>query len=208
MLVEMGEPEAGIASLRRAAELDPRSLIVASNLASMLSIAGRDEEAIAACTPTLEYAPDAILCSAVIGLSHLILGDRERARIFYDRWAAAWGGGTDQQVAELFAVLDGRGDRKAFARDLLAFPERSWRDPASGNLFSDLDVPVLLMLLHEPGLALDYVDRASRGDQIDLAWGVLMPSLDPIRCEPRFVAAVARMHLVDARAVTLCTGQG
>jgi len=207
-LVEMGELDAGIASLRRAAELDPRSLIVASNLASMLSIAGRDEEAIAACTPTLEYAPDAILCTAVIGLSHLLLGDPERARPFYDRWAAAWGGGTDQQVAELFAVLDGRGDRKAFARDLLAFPERSWRDPASGNLFSDLDVPVLLMLLHEPGLALDYVDRASRGDQIDLAWGVLMPSLDPIRCEPRFVAAVARMHLVDARAVTLCTGQG
>jgi len=207
-LVEMGELDAGIASLRRAAELDPRSLIVASNLASMLSIAGRDEEAIAACTPTLEYAPDAILCTAVIGLSHLLLGDPERARPFYDRWAAAWGGGTDQQVAELFAVLDGRGDRKAFARGLLAFPERSWKDPGSGNLFGDLDVPVLLMLLGEPGLALDYVDRASRGNQIDLAWGVMMPSLDPIRCEPRFVAAVERMHLVDARAVRLCTGQG
>jgi TolB-like protein len=207
-LVEMGELDAGIASLRRAAELDPRSLIVASNLASMLSIAGRDEEAIAACTPTLEYAPDAILCSSVIGLSHLLLGDRERARPFYDRWATAWGGGTDQQVAGLFAVLDGRGDRRAFARGLLAFPERSWKDPGSGNLFGDLDVPVLLMLLGEPGLALDYVDRASRGNQIDLAWGVLMPSLDPIRCDPRFVAAVERMHLVDARAVRLCTGQG
>jgi len=207
-LVEMGELDAGIASLRRAAELDPRSLIVASNLASMLSIAGRDEEAIAVCTPTLEYAPDAILCTAVIGLSHLLLGDPERARPFYDRWAAAWGGGTDQQVAELFAVLDGRGDRKAFARGLLAFPERSWKDPGSGNLFGDLDVPVLLMLLGEPGLALDYVDRASRGNQIDLAWGVMMPSLDPIRCEPRFVAAVERMHLVDARAARLCTGQG
>ena len=73
-LVEMGELEAGIASLERAAALDPRSLIVASNLSSMLSIAGRDEEAIAACTPTLEYAPDSILCTALIGLSQLILG--------------------------------------------------------------------------------------------------------------------------------------
>jgi hypothetical protein len=53
-----------------------------------------------------------------------------------------------------------------------------------------------------------YVDRASRGDQIDLAGGVLMPSLDPIRCEPRFVAAVERMHLVDHRAAGLCTGKG
>ena len=115
ILVEMGELEAGIASLRRAAELDPRSLIVASNHASMLSIAGRDAEAIEACTPTLEYAPDSNLCSWMIGLSHLILGDRERARPFFDRSAAAWGGGTDQQVAALFAALDGRGDRKAFA---------------------------------------------------------------------------------------------
>ena len=204
ILVEMGELEAGIASLRRAAELDPRSLIVASNLASMLSIAGRDEEAIAACTPTLEYAPDSILCTGVIALSQLILGDRERARPFYDRWATAWGGGTDQQVAELFAALEGRGDRKAFAGRLVAFPERSWRDPGSGNLFSDLDVPVLLMLLGEPGLALDYVDRASRGNPIDLAWGVLMPSLDPIRCKPQFVAAVDRLKIVDYRAARMC----
>ncbi len=204
ILVEMGELEAGIASLRRAAELDPRSLIVASNLASMLSIAGRNEEAIAACTPTLEYAPDSILCTGVIALSQLILGDRERARPFYDRWATAWGGGTDQQVAELFAALEGRGDRKAFAGRLVAFPERSWRDPGSGNLFSDLDVPVLLMLLGEPGLALDYVDRASRGNPIDLAWGVLMPSLDPIRCKPQFVAAVDRLKIVDYRAARIC----
>ncbi len=205
-LVEIGELSEGIASLERAAELDPRSLIVASNLASMLSIAGRDKEAIAACTPTLEYAPDAILCTSVIGLSHLILGDRERARPFYDRWAAAWGGGTERQVAELFDALEGRADRKAFARNLMAFPERSWRDPKSGNLFSDLDVPVLLVMLGEPGQALDYVDRASHSTPIDLAWGVLMPSLDPIRCEPRFIAAVARIHIVDRRAARLCAG--
>ena len=208
VLVEMGQVQEGIASLERATELDPRSLIVASNLASMLSIAGRDEDAIEACAPTLEYAPDAMLCSSVIALSYLLLGDRERARPYFDRWSSASGGDTDRQVAGLFAVLDGGGDRSAFARSLLAFPERSWKDPGSGNLFSDLDVPVLLMLLGEPGLALDYVDRGSRGDPIDLAWGVLMPSLDPIRCEPRFVAAVHRLGVVDHRAARLCEGQG
>lgn len=206
-LVETGEVEEGIASLERAAALDPRSLIVASNLASMRSIAGRDEEAIAACMPTLEYAPDAILCTSVIGLSYLILGDRERARPYYDRWAAAWGGGTDRQVAELFDALEGRSDRKEFARRLLAFGPRSWRDPASGNLFSDLDVPVLLMILGEPGLALDYVERASRSTPIDLAWGVLMPSLDPIRCDPRFTAATERIQVVDHRAARVCAAR-
>jgi len=207
-LVEMGELEAGIALLHRAAELDPRSLIVANNLATMLTIAGRDAEAIAACTPALEYAPDSDLCSRVIGLSHLILGDLDRARPYFDRTATVRGRGTDQQVAGLFDALDGRSDRKAFARRLVAFPARSWRDPGSGNLFSDSEVPMLLILLGEPGLALDYVDRASRSSQIDLAWGVLMPSLDPIRCEPRFVAAVDRIKVVDYRAATLCAGKG
>ena len=207
-LVESGETEAGIASLQRAAELDPRSLIVASNLASMLSIAGRDADAIAACMPTLEYAPDSILCTSIIGLSYLILGKRELARPFYDRWSTAWGGtGTDAQVAALFAALDGTGDRTAFVDHLLSFSGPSWRDPTSGNLFSDLDTPVLLMLLGENDRALDYVDRVSRTRGIDLAWGLLMPSLDPIRCDPRFTAAVARMGIGDARARKLCGGK-
>ena len=203
-LVEMGELEQGIASLERAAEVDPRSLIVASNLASMLSVAGRDKEAIAACMPTLEYAPKSILCTSEIGLSYLIMGDRKSARPFYDRWAASWGGGTDRQVTELFDVLEGRGDRKAFVRRLLAFPLRSWRDPGSGNMFSGIDVPVLLMLLGEPAHALDYVDRGSREVPLDMVWSVLMPSLDPIRCEPRFIASVERIHVVDYRAAGLC----
>lgn len=87
----------------------------------------------------------------------------------------------------------------------MAFPARSSRNPESGNLFSDLDIPVLLMLLGEPGQALDYVDRASHVTPIDLAWGVLMPSLDPIRCEPRFNTAVDRIRMVDHRAPRLCT---
>jgi TolB-like protein/Tfp pilus assembly protein PilF len=206
-LVETGELQAGIASLERAAAVDPRSLIVASNLASMLSIAGRDEEAIAACLPTLEYAPDAILCSSVIGLSYLVLGDRERARPFYDRWAAAAGAGTDRQVADLFDALEGRADRKAFASRLQALPLRSWRDPASGNMLSELDILVLLALLGEPGLALDFADRASHSPTAtaDLSWALLMPSLDPIRCDPRFGAVVERVKVVDERAARLCT---
>ncbi len=208
-LVEKGELQSGIASLERAAMVDPRSLIVASNLASMLAIAGRNEDAIAACLPTLEYAPDAILCSSVIGLSYLILGDRERARPFYDRWAASVGAGADRQVADLFDALEGLGDRKAFARRLHEIPLRSYRDPRSGNMFSELDILVLLMLLGEPHLAVDYAERASHAPTAtsDLSWVVLMPSLDPIRCDPRFVAVVERVQVVDQRAARLCTSK-
>ena len=104
--------------------------------------------------------------------------------------------------------MQGKGEREAFARRLQVYPALSWLDPSSGNQFSDFDTPVLLMLLGEPGLALDYVDRASRSPFDTLARGMLMPSLDPIRCETRFVAAVKRIGLVDHRAARLCKKTG
>ena len=76
-------------------------------------------------------------------------------------------------------------------------------------MFSELDILVLLMLLGEPHHALDYAERASHAPTAmgDLSWVVLMPSLDPIRCDPRFVAVVKRVHVVDERAARLCTSK-
>jgi len=34
-----------------------------------------------------------------------------------------------------------------------------------------------------------------------------MPGLDPIRCEPRFIAAVERLQIVDHRAPKLRAGK-
>jgi len=45
---------------------------------------------------------------------------------------------------------------------------------------------------------------AAISSPIDLAWGLLMPSLDPIRCDPRFTAAVERIQVVDHRAARVC----
>ena len=206
MLMEIGQPEESLRNLARAAELDPRSLIIASNSASMLSIAGRDEEAIAVCAPTLEFAPDSRLCISVMAVSALLLDDKVRARPYFDRWARNHGPGSERQVIALFDALEGKADPKAFARTIAAFRPRSFRDPNSGNMFGDSDVPVLLMLLDERELALDYIDRNSKDEFVDLNWSVLMPVFDPVRCDPRFAAAVARTGVVDHRAPKVCAG--
>jgi TolB-like protein/tetratricopeptide (TPR) repeat protein len=206
-LMLIGEQEQSLASLARAAELDPRSLIVASNQASMLMIAGRNADAIAACAQTLERAPRSTLCAANTAVSYLLDGKPDQARPFYDRWARDWGGGA-RQVAELFEVLEGRGDRHAFARRLAATPDRSWNDPGSGNLMSNFDIPVLLVLLDEKELALRYVDaQADLASNLNLAWSLLMPALDPIRCDARFLSAVEKIKLKDVRARTVCAGR-
>jgi adenylate cyclase len=197
-----GKREESLASLERAAALDPRSLIVASNYSSMLLIAGRNADAIAACEPTLEYAPKSILCVSNIGAAHLLDGKLDKARPYYDQWAQNWGRGTDRQVAELFDALEGKGDRKAFARRLAATPDRSWNDPESGNLFSDWDIPVLLVQLGEQELALQYIHGTSGSSNVN--WSMLLPMMDPIRCDPRFKERVAKLKITDLRAAKLC----
>jgi TolB-like protein/Tfp pilus assembly protein PilF len=201
-LMMLGAREESLASLARAAELDPRSVIVAANYSSMLMLAGRNADAIAACTPALEHAPDFIPCLSNCALAYLLDGKRDLARPFYDRWARSKGGGTDRQVTELFEVLAGSDDRHAFARKLAVTPDRSWNDPNSGNLMSSVDVPSLLVLLDEKELALRYIDVQPAGT--NTAWSLLMPSLDPIRCDPRFLAAIVKVKATDLRAGTLC----
>jgi TolB-like protein/tetratricopeptide (TPR) repeat protein len=199
-----GRSEQSLASLERAAALDPRSLIVASNYSSMLLIAGRNADAIAACEPTLEYAPESILCVSAIGPAQLLDGKLDKARPYYDQWARNWGKGTDRQVAELFDALEGNGDRRAFARGLAATPDRSWNDPESGNLFSDWDIPVLLVQLGEQELALQYIHGKS-GSTTNVAWSMLLPMMDSIRCDPRFKGKVEKLKITDTRAAKLCT---
>jgi tetratricopeptide (TPR) repeat protein len=201
-LMLTGARDESLASLQRAVALDPRSLIVAANYSSMLMIAGRNADAITACEPTLEYAPDSFLCVQNIGSAYLLEGKRDRARSYYDQWAKNWGTGTDRQVEALFDALDGKGDRKAFARKLAATPDRSWNDPGSGNLLSDFDIPVVLMLLDEKEMALQYIHGPNAGTT--LAWSMLMPVMDPIRCDARFRDKARMMKIRDLRAEKLC----
>jgi TolB-like protein/tetratricopeptide (TPR) repeat protein len=202
-LMLTGEREKSLASLERAAALDPRSLIVASNYSSMLMIAGRNADAIVACEPVLAYAPESFLCVQSIGPAYLLDGKRDLARPYYDQWAKNWGTGTDRQVAALFDALSGRGDRQAFANKLAATPDRSWNDPRSGNLMSDWDIPILLMLLDQKELALKYIHGANRSTT--LAWSIMMQVMDPIRCDARFKDKAAELKIRDLRAAELCT---
>jgi hypothetical protein len=139
----------------------------------------------------------------MIGPAYLLDGKIDRARTYYDQWASNWGTGTELQVASLFDALAGRGDRQAFARALAATPSRSWNDPESGYLMTDFDIPMLLVLLNEKELALQYLHDATESG--NLAWGMLLPVNDPIRCDARFRKRVADMKLRDLRAEKLCT---
>jgi hypothetical protein len=59
-------------------------------------------------------------------------------------------------------------------------------------------------MLGEPGLALDYLGRHSAEPSGTLEWGMMLPAVDPIRCDPRFRDAAKKLVVTDLRAAKIC----
>ena len=203
-LMAGGDPVAGLAELERATALDPRSLVVAENHAFTLIALGRYEDVRSACERALELEPDYFNCLLRSGMAELLGGRPDEARPFLVRAAQVSNPSAIPLVNELVDTLDGRGDRQALASRLAAFPVRSYLESGSGNIFSDAEIPGLLMLLGAPDMALGYVERHSSEPFGALDWAVMSAVLDPIRCEPRFQEAAKKLAITDLRAATLC----
>ena len=90
------------------------------------------------------------------------------------------------------------------ARWLAAQPLNSFTDPASDNNIEDQVVVLVIAALGEPALALDYFERIGLVFGNTMDWAVPLQELDPIRCEPRFRAIVARLQTTDPRFDQLC----
>jgi TolB-like protein len=202
-----GDPEAGLAALDRASELDPRSLVVANNRAYVLLTLDRVADARATCERVLAFAPDYRGCQILVAFAELLRGDPEAARPFLDAIARTGDGSALPLVDEVVNALNGRGDRRAAAQRLGAFTGRSSLDPTSGNIFATAETPALLVLLGAPDLALDYLERSvdePENTATPPEWPMMLPALDPIRCTPRFKELVQRLKTRDPRAATVC----
>lgn len=207
LLMSSGDLAGGLADLERASVLDPRSLVVAENHAFVLRALGRYADAKAVCQHTLEFAPTYISCLVRVVMAELQLGERDAARSTFERLAAAQNPSASEQGKELVEALAGHGDRHALALRYAARPFDSYLDPASGNALPGYEVPEVLMLLDERELALGYLERlaATLGGSAD--WAIMLPALDPIRCEPRFVAVVKQLKTHDPYYAKVCAGK-
>ena len=207
LLMTNGDLAGGLADLERASVLDPRSLVAAENHAFVLRALGRYADAKALCQRTLEFAPTYIGCMEDAAMAELQLGERDAARSMFERLAAAQNPSASAQGKELVEALAGHGDRHALALRYATRPIDSYLDPASGNALLGIDVPGVLMLLGEHELALGYVERlaATLGGGAD--WTVMLPAMDPIRCEPRFVAVVNKLKTTDPYYAKVCAGK-
>ncbi|WP_293388817.1 hypothetical protein [Nevskia sp.] len=201
-----GQLAAGLEALERATLLDPRSPVIAENHAFSLLTLGRVAEASQRCEQLLAFVPNHPSCLQYVGLARLMLGDLDAAKSAFERMEAAQArSGQTQALIDAFA---GRADRHALAVKMAALPFNSQADPASGNTLEDQVIAALLMMLGEPGLALDYIERIAGEIGASMDWAVMLPAMDPIRCEPRFAAVIQDLRTHDPYASKVCAGKG
>ena len=207
LLMSNGNLADGLASIERAAVLDPRSLVIGENHAWILISLGRNADARTSCLRVLEFAPKYEGCLGAVATADLLSGDFGEARQMLDRLAAAINPSASGQGLEIVSALSGKSDRHALALRMSALPLRSRLVASSGNALEDYHVASVLMLLGEGQLALDYVDRLSRELGNEMDWAMMSPALNPIRCEPRFAAVVKRLKTFDPHATKVCAGK-
>ncbi|MEJ2204119.1 MAG: hypothetical protein P8170_08410 [Gemmatimonadota bacterium] len=205
-LVPAGRLSEGLAALERAYALDPRSIVVADNYATMLLVADRYEAAIEVCREPLEADTETWLCRNVDVMARLHEFGPEGARSSMMRWATRAGPGPERQAEEVLAALEGLGDAYAVARRIVGLPVRASTDPEAGVLFQLIEAPSLLVLLGQPELAYEYMERSAAQRYGFPDWGLVMPGVDPLRCEPRFRTLVERLGMVDPRFEQVCGG--
>lgn len=207
LLMGNGDLAGGLASLERASSLDPRSLVVADNHGWALLALGRYGEAKALCAAVLEFAPNHVGNLVTVAMADLLSGDFDAARPMLERAAAAQNPSANTQARELVDALAGRADRHAFALRLAALRYNSSLESASGNILVGYQIAPVLMLLGEHELTLSYLEVLAGELGGIPEWAMILPVMDPIRCDPRFVAIIQRLKTTDPYAAKVCTGK-
>ena len=207
-LLSSGDPQSALASNARASVLDPRSPVIADNHAFVLLALGRTQEARDRCLRLLETTPTSQGCLQYAGFADLVLGDYEAARPLLMHLAEVQNPSARDQASALIDALQGRADRHALAEKMARLAFNSMVDPDSGNALEDQMVAAVLVMLGEGGLALDYMERDAGKLGNNMDWAVMLPQMDPIRCEPRFIEMVSKLKTHDPRFAAFCKQVG
>jgi len=206
-LMPKGDLPGALAALEQASILDPRSPVIGDNQAFVLMTLGRNTEAKARCEKVLTFAPRFTACLQYIGVLDLMAKDWTGALSMLQRLTAAANPSADGQGRDLVDALSGRKDKRALAVRMAGLTFNSNVEKGSGNALEDQVVALVLMMLDEHALALDYIERNAGNLGSTMDWAAMLPQMDPIGCEARFIAVVKKLKTNDPHHATVCEGK-
>lgn len=154
-LLAAGWVDEAIASYRAALDLDPRSRIIYQNLAVVLLVRGRFDEAAELLDHLEAFAPDYWDGAHTQFMLYLLSGERDAAEAAGNRLAGILG--RSRNTVPVYLDLFFAPERRAAAvAEILSFPRGTWWDPDNPALCDTYVLPFMLAAAgaHEEALEL------------------------------------------------------
>ena len=196
-----GDFDAGLAMIRKAAVLDPKSSIVNSVLAADLLTAGRDDEALAVCDSIVavesEWCP---LLQYDVALSRK---DYARVRAAMEKPVADRGPQAQSFFHAMMDALDGKGDIDAIARRLLELPEGQG-NPTSLSPLNGYDALFWFIAIGRNDLAVERFLRISRELPFTARQFAFDSHFAVLHCEPKFLDILRELKVEEPHLAVAC----
>jgi TolB-like protein/Tfp pilus assembly protein PilF/DNA-binding winged helix-turn-helix (wHTH) protein len=188
-LVAQGRREDAIASVERAHDLDPLSLIISTDLAELLVFNGEYERAVRQCRKTLEMDPNFGLAYRILGHAYSRLGrhheaikEMERAREFAGStmWALP-------DLAYIYAVAGKQSKSRALLEEALKFSDE--RQDINWNLAA------IYASIGDADRTFQWLDKALAARDGSLIVMEVEPYFQPFASDPRYQKIAATVGL-------------
>ncbi len=190
-LAGMGRSDEGIATIKKARELDPISLIVNTHLGHHYYWARQHDRAETQFLRTLEINPNFPPARYGLAWSYLMKGEAEKAIAHIEETVRLGGKFRDAAAGLAYAKAQAGLTQEAHVvlRDLLEVKA------SKDQYVSSRAIAAVYAGLGDSGLALDWLERAYQERAAWLSFLKVEPIWDPIRDEPRFREIVAKIGL-------------
>jgi TolB-like protein/Tfp pilus assembly protein PilF len=207
MLSNLGEFEQAIRIGRRAVELDPRSLIVRTELANTYYTAGRFDEERALCERLLAEAPDWTLCHLLHFNRAFATGDRDGMRAVLITLGQARGGEALPLAQEMAEALAGIQETDVLAARVVGLRD-GFLDPSSPLALDDHSTVLWLAATGHPDHALVRLARHAATHPWYVRGYLAGGRLDVLRCQPGFADILRTVQLPPDANGSVCGREG
>jgi TolB-like protein/Tfp pilus assembly protein PilF len=189
LLLALGRHEEALASLKRAQQLDPLSIIISSDIGMALHLARRNDEAIAQFRKALEMAPYFVAGHRPLGAAYREKGMYAEAIAEFEKavevspgqpFALGW-------LGHAYAVAGRRERARQVIAELAALAGRRYVPPFGTAL--------VYLGLGDTGRTFEWLEKAFNDRALDMIFMKSDPRFDGLRSDPRFADLLRRMKL-------------